>query len=131
MKKQTTLLLLVFALTISFCLHISAEGLDNNTIIIDNVHVIFSRNSALTDVEKQFIANHIVYGSSNAQTYGLICNLFGHKNTTEYVTTITHGINSTVPRCLEEEWKLIICSRCENVEETRLGYSYINCCPEV
>ena len=128
--KKTLLFALVLALTLSFCVRISATNNMTNAITINNVDVVFDTNSSLTEAEKQLIAEHIVYGVSDVQTYGLICNLFGHKTTTEIVTTITHCVNSTVPRCLEEDWELIICSRCESiVEETRLAYSYRNCCP--
>lgn len=128
--KRTTMFIMAIALFISFTVHSSAIESEINIITINNVDVIFDANSSLTEEAKQHIAEYLVCGASNMQTYGLICNLFGHKNTTEIVTTITHCVRDTVPRCLDEEWEITTCSRCDNVETTRIAYSYRNCCPE-
>ena len=128
--KHIFAVFLILTITASFCLHISANSTSANVITINDIEIIFTPNTTLTNEQKQFVAQHFVDNNSNIQTYGLICNLFGHKTTTEYVTTITHCVRDTVPRCLDEEWELIICSRCESIiEETRIAYSYRNCCP--
>lgn len=128
--KQTVLLIFVLIIITSFTVNTSAVDINNSIITINNTDIIFDVNSTLTNDEMLIIAESIVYGASNVQTYGLICNIFGHKNTTEYVTTITHCVRNTAPRCLNEKWELLVCSRCDNVEETRIAYSYMNCCPE-
>lgn len=124
--KKISILIITTALLFCFCINTSA---DNEIIKLDNVDVIFDATSDLSFEDKQIIAELLVRGNSDIQTYGLICNIFGHKNTTEYVTTVTHCVNSTVPRCLEETWEIIVCSRCDNTETNRLGHAYINCCP--
>lgn len=129
MMKKFILFCMVTICTLCFCFHTLAIEPTSYVVTIDNVSVIFSTNSNLTENEKHLIAEHLIYGESDIQTYGLLCNLFGHKNTTEIVTTITHCVNSTVPRCLEEYWEIQICSRCDNVESTVIDYNYINCCP--
>lgn len=130
MIKKIVLLLFVFTLTISCCLNIYAEGQEHHIVTVNNIDVIFSSTSSLTHEEKQLFAEYLVKGTPNVQTYGLICNVFGHKESTEIITTVTHCVRSTVPRCLEENWELIICTRCETIiEETRFGYLYIDCCP--
>jgi len=129
--KRTLLLALIVILIMAFCVHISAQDSVGTVVTIDGVNIFFNVDSSLSEDEKQLIANDIVFGDSTIQTYGLICNLFGHKTTTEYVTSITHGVRATVPRCLEEHWEIIICSRCDSIiEKTRLSYGYKNCCPE-
>ena len=128
MKKY---LICVLSITLSICCSIitSATDVHQDIITINDVDVIFDNSSTLTDYEKLHIAECVVYGHPSTQTYGLICNLFGHKTTTEYVTTITHRVNTSVPRCLEEHWEVVACSRCDYVESTRLSFGYKNCCP--
>lgn len=130
MMKKIALLFSTFVCVICFCVHPFAIDTSTNIVTIENVDVIFDSKSMFTAEEQQVIAEYLVTGTINVQTYGLICNLFGHKNTTEYVTTITHGAYSTAPRCLEEDWEIITCSRCNNTEATRIGFSLVDCCPE-
>lgn len=127
--KKTVVLLLTFICVCSFCINTYASN-EQTTFSVGNIEIVFSDESTLTYAQRNTIVEHLVQGSSNIQTYGLICNLFGHKNTTEFVTTITHCANITSPRCLEECWEVTICSRCENTETTRLTYYFIDCCPE-
>lgn len=128
--KKFVLLFASVLCTICFCVHPFAMDTSSLVISINNVDIIFDDNSTLTLEEKQFVAEYLVTGVDSTQTYGLICNLFGHKNTTEIVTTITHRAYTTAPRCFEEEWEIITCSRCGNTETTRIAYALINCCPE-
>lgn len=129
--KKTMLFILVAILAMSFCLHASAEEVHNDMITIDAVDIIFDAESSLTYEEKQMVAEYLVNGDPGVQTYGLLCTLFGHKESTEIVITVTHRVRDSVPRCLDEEWELIICTRCETIiEETRLSYYYVDCCPE-
>lgn len=128
--KRFILMLMTIVLSMGICFPTFAIESDCNVIIINNVEVIFDSGSSLSNEEKQNIAEYLTNGNSDVQPYGLICNIFGHKNTTEYVITITHCVNSSIPRCLEECWEVITCSRCGNTETVRLDYNYIDCCPE-
>lgn len=125
MKRIALILLTAICIT-CFCFNISAE---NSATDIANIEVVFDKTSELSYEQKQIITEYFVNEKNEAQTYGLMCNLFGHKNTTEIVTTITHCASSTAPRCLEETWEVTTCSRCDNVETLRIGYAYKNCCP--
>lgn len=127
--KRIVLFVLVIACAISFCINTAAEEINPCVISIDNIDVIFDSDSLFTNGEKEVIAEYILYGQSSTQAYGLLCNLFGHKTTTEFVTTITHEVNDTAPRCLEEYWEVTTCSRCDYVTTTRLSYGFKNCCP--
>lgn len=127
--KKILSLMLVAMMCVTLCIGASASEVTENVIRIDNVEVIFESTSTLSMEEKQAIAAYLVYGESDAQAYGLMCTLFGHKNTTEYVTTISHGVLASGDRCLEQIWQLNICSRCDNVEQILVGEQYISCCP--
>ena len=127
MKKILSLIVII-VLSIGMCVSISANSAPIETLSISNTEIIFSENSSLSDEQRTNIAEYLVYGDNGAQTYGLMCNLFGHKNTEEIVTTITHGERITRPKCLKQQWELNVCSRCDNVEETLLTSYYIDCC---
>ena len=129
MKKLTAILLAVLLIVFNLGINVSATDAGNNTVIVDNVTVIFENDSSFSDDEKQAIAQFLV-NNTDIQTYGLLCSIFGHDNTTEIAVTITHCVNSTAPRCLEECWQVTTCSRCNETESTRISYSYINCCSE-
>lgn len=127
MRKFICILLVIVCLT-CLCTNTSAANKSSNVITIESVEVIFSEQSTLTHEQKYIVAEHLVYGIPDNQTYGLLCNVFGHKYTTEYATTITHCVNSTAPRCLEEYWQIQTCSRCDNVEGIVMDSAYIDCC---
>ena len=129
MKRLTIILLtiiLVFAGTIS----VSADEMNSDVYQIDNITVIFDADSQLSNEQKEAIVQLLVnpeYGVSQAN---LICNIFGHKNTQEGVSTITHKVSATSPRCLEEFFTITTCSRCNESTVERNGMAYISCCPE-
>ena len=129
MKRIILITIAIICITV-LCVHPSASANQSFVIRIENTDVIFDNHTSLTEEEMQRIAVSLMHNEQNVQTYGLWCNLFGHKNQTEYVTTITHEVNPVIPRCLQERWEVITCTRCGNTEGTRLSYSYIDCCPE-
>lgn len=126
--KRITLIVLIVILTISACIGVSADTTNTNTLEVDNVTVIFEDNSTLTMEEKQYIAELIVHGENGVSTYGIAC-LFGHKYVEESVTTITHCVNDSQPRCLKEFFLIKHCSRCDKTITERTGFKYITCCP--
>lgn len=128
MKRLAFSLTSIF-LCVIFCLNISAMQSDTYSISIDNVEFIFNSNSVFSNEEQLRIAQALLSPSDNAQTYGLMCTLFGHKYTSEVVVTVTHNVNSSAPKCLRETWQLNVCSRCEHTEGTVIDSYYINCCP--
>ena len=129
MKRLVAVVMFV-TLTIFATLGVSADTNVGNTYQIENVTVIFDAESQLSVEEQERIAQLLVtpeYGVSQAN---LICSLFGHKNTLEGVTTITHKAKVNSPRCLEEFFTITVCSRCNESTVERDGMSYITCCPE-
>ena len=130
MKKALSFVLAA-VMCITLCIGAFAEESSENIIIIDNVEVVFDSASTLSTTQKQVVAAYLVYGDSGVQPYNLLCTLFGHQNTTEYVTTITHCASATAPRCLEKVWEVNTCTRCDSsVESTVISKQYISCCPE-
>ena len=130
LTKRLMLIVMVVALTFCSVLSVWANTNVGNTYQIDNVTVVFEKDSQLSAEQQKMIAQLLVnpeYGVSKAN---LICNIFGHKNTQEGVSTITHKVSATSPRCLEEFFTITMCSRCEETTVERDGYGYISCCPE-
>ena len=97
---------------------------------IGTVTVIFDENDTWDAATREAIAHRLVYGDEDAgTTYNLLCSLFGHKYETKGVTAITHCVQSSQPRCLEEVFDLSLCSRCGDQLTERTGFRYIYCCP--
>lgn len=132
MKKinRVTVIVMVICLIICATVNVSADEMAGNTYQIGNVTIVFDADSQLAPGQQESIAQLLVnpeYGTSQAN---LICTLFGHKNTMEGVTTITHKAKANSPRCLQEFFTITICSRCNESTVERDGYCYISCCPE-
>lgn len=132
MKKINRLTVIVMVICFIICatVNVSADEMTGNTYQIGNVTVTFNTDTQFSADQQEKIAQLLVnpeYGVSQAN---LICNLFGHKNTQEGVSTITHKAKANSPRCLQEFFTITICSRCDESTVERDGYCYISCCPE-
>lgn len=128
--KKTSVILMAIIITICATIGVSADSNIGNTYYIDNVTVVFDAESQLSIEKQEMIARLLVnpeYGVSQAN---LICSIFGHKNTSETVITITHKASETDPRCLQEIFSVTTCSRCNESTVERTGMYYIPCCPE-
>ena len=130
--KRLICLSLAIIFAISLCFSASADSNDNNTITVDHYTIIFDENSTLTQEEKLYLAevraNHTHENNDDASTYGVMCDLFGHKTTTETIIVIEHCVRDTPPRCLETYEDLTTCSRCDYVEVDVLSSVHIFCC---
>ena len=129
MKK----ILIVFIALLLVCSFTSPSFATAEEIYVYNlgtVTVIFDENDTWDAATREAIAHRLVYGDEDADTtYNLLCNLFGHKYETKGVTAITHCVQSSQPRCLEEIFDLSLCSRCGDQVTERVGFCYIYCCP--
>ena len=133
MKKPTKrLMLVVMVVTLTICatLGTSADTNIGNIYQIKDITVIFDADSQLSAEQQKNIAQLLVNPEYGVAQTNLICNIFGHKNTTEGVTTITHKVSATSPRCLQELFTITICSRCNESTVERDAAVYISCCPE-
>lgn len=132
MKKAKVISTVIMAviLAISSALSVSADSTVGNTYHIDNVTVVFDVESQFSTEEQEMIANLLVNSEYGVAKANLICNIFGHKSTSETVITITHKASATDPRCLQEIFTVTTCSRCDEATVERNSYAYIFCCPE-
>ena len=127
--KKIIALVLAMILTLSFCVTVSATDV-KNTYCYEDIEIIFAEDSIFSEEMKLHIADYIVNGEDGVATYNLLCTLFGHKETVESVTTISHKVRSTNPRCLQQIWEIHACTRCnEALDQIVLGEAYISCCP--
>ena len=100
----------------------------NATDSFDEPHIefIFEKGTS-PEIQNRIIAEFTQEDDGTA-AYGLTCTLFGHKLETGTTTTITHKVNSTSPRCLQETFSYKICTRCDYSEFTLINSVYISCC---
>ena len=128
--KKTIVILMAVAITICATIGVSADNNIGNTYQIDNVTIVFDADSQLSIEQQEIIASLLVHPENGVVQANLICNIFGHKNTQEGVSTVTHKESTTDPRCLKEIFTITTCSRCNESTVERDSYYYISCCPE-
>lgn len=129
MKKIIALILAVVSLFSAMTISVYAEGTDENTVTItvNDVEFVFDA-STTEDFRNKAIAHYFNHGDAGAAAYGLTCTLFGHKIESSVITTVTHKVSSTSPRCLRETYNVETCSRCDYTNSTLLSSTYIVCC---
>ena len=137
MKNKIIRYGLLFLLLCGMMLIISASAAEASspvTLVYEdqNKTVIFSENSKLNGVQKQEVADSLVYGTKQqdpASKGVSLCSIFGHSFVSENVYTIEHKVRATRPRCRRYISALDTCSRCGYFEITPLGSELIDCCP--
>lgn len=121
-------LAIIFALSLPLTTSASSE-ITENQVEIGHITVTFEENTVYSAEEQQFIAQQIVNGNiTDNQTYGLVCNVFGHKTTTELIEVVEHCVHDTIPRCLLTYYNLTTCSRCDYTNVEYVSSIHINCC---
>ena len=120
----------IFAiLIVTLSLSVSASS-HQYSYTINNKTIIFAHDTSFDEETRHHIVNHFVYGTSEATTYGLSCILFGHSYESSVVTTITHCVSDTDPRCLKEMHEVQVCTKCDDTISNSIGSIFISCCPE-
>lgn len=134
MKKIISFILfaaILMSLTVPF---VSASGeTDTYTYVVDGVEcTVDFTGSALDDAKRQFVAESLlgIREDDGDTTYGLMCNLFGHKKTTETRSVFRHKIAAFAPRCAIDYYDITTCSRCDYFEQVFTKREHVNCCPE-
>ena len=61
-------------------------------------------------------------------TCGVTCTLFGHKLESSTVTTVSHKVRTTSPRCLKKVYDYEACTRCDFETSSLTSSFYIVCC---
>ncbi len=97
----------------------------------DTTYTVEFIDTTFTAEQQEQVAHNLVYVEEpNAQTYGLMCTLFGHKLVESTVGVITHKVKTYAPRCKREIYDVTVCERCDYQTQTLSTTSYILCCPE-
>lgn len=129
MKKLFAIFLSVTFIICSISISAYAEDTsENKTVVtIGQTDFIFENNTS-NDFQNSFIESYTNNCEDETTAYGLTCTLFGHKLESAVVSTITHKVNSTDPRCLQEYYNHEACSRCDYSNSTLISQSFISCC---
>jgi hypothetical protein len=125
-KSLFAILLVLTLLTCTCVLPVSAKELTQNNI---NVEIII--NGEVSEETKAKIEKYFATGNPNANdtsTFGLTCTLFGHKIEGTAVSSITHKVRATSPRCKKETYNYEACTRCDYETATLAATEYIVCC---
>ena len=129
MKKIIALVLVAISVFSVISISAYAEDKTENKVTVTVNEIVFVFDADTTeDFRNKFIAHYFNHSDDGADAYGLTCTLFGHKIQSSVVTTITHKVNPTSPRCLQETYNAETCSRCDYTNATLLGSTYIVCC---
>lgn len=96
----------------------------------EHIEIIINDENISDETKEKIIAFYSNGGEEceGATTYGLTCTLFGHKLESSLVTTVTHKVRTTSPRCLKKTYNYEACTRCDFEEDTLLSSTYIVCC---
>ncbi len=90
--------------------------------------VVFEENTPFDSVQRERIAALLANGETQQPApCGILC-LFGHNYVTSSVSVITHEVYSTQPKCMEEEFEVSECTRCDKTKVEQIGTFYIVCC---
>lgn len=124
--KNLFAILLALTLLASTCvLPTSAKEATNHDveiIIMDEVS-----EETKTKIERYFATGEPASDDA-VSTYGITCTLLGHKLENTAVTTITHKVRTTSPRCVKKTYAYSACTRCDYETSTLVGTEYIVCC---
>ena len=128
MKTKRVFSLMLALATLLCAVIIPANAADTAT----NEHIeIFIENEEISEATKTKIIAFYTNGGEEKEgfaTYGLTCTLFGHKLESSVVSTITHKVRTTSPRCLEKTYTYESCTRCDYEKSTLITQEYITCC---
>lgn len=107
---------------------------ENPVVVIttkETEYTVEFENTNLSEEERQAIAYNLVFGKEDAaQTYGIMCSLFGHKTEQNTVAVITHKFKAIAPRCQRQSYLVTTCTRCDYQEQELSSTIFIYCCPE-
>ena len=109
-------------------LSLSLSSVSASETTSEENHIEFIFEDDLSDELKAKIEAHLLGESTNPNARGFLCNIFGHDLVSSSTTQITHKVQPTAPRCLEEIYKVEACEDCDYVKSTLISSDYINCC---
>ena len=125
-KSLFAVILVISLLASAFAVPASAKSNKTNSdieIIIENKNITAETKAK---IEKYYSEEN--HNDDGATTYGLTCTLLGHKLEESCVTTITHKVRTSQPRCLQRTYEYAACTRCDYETSEVISTVYIVCC---
>ena len=125
-KKVFSLILVLATLLCAVIVPANAAEAEKN----EHIEIYIENEDISEETKDKIIAFYTNGGEEQdgTTTYGLTCTLFGHKLESTVVSTVTHKVRSTSPRCLEKTYNYQSCTRCDYETSTLLTSKYISCC---
>lgn len=129
MKRIIAFIMAIVSIFCVMSVSAGAQGVDEGTVTVtvNEIEFVFDADTT-EDFREKFIVSYFNGEDDDATTYGLTCTLFGHKIETTSVTTVTHKVLSTSPRCRRDTYSVDNCTRCDYTKSTLKASSYIVCC---
>ena len=131
MKKIWSIVLVLVFLMGMLQIGASAQGKVENLVPPNGeyeVHYYFPDEMSARD-RSQIVAK--MRGDEDAepeQDRNIICTLFGHDYVTKSVTTVTHNVYTTSPKCVMNTYDTKTCQRCGHVETELTSSVRISTC---
>lgn len=130
MKKITKMLALFLSMVFAVAPTVSATY---NTYVHQENNMEFAiTHSGLSEEKLLHIVGLFMSGETgnDAQPYGLMCTLFGHKLASTETQVITHMVYDTYPHCECKYYDVTICERnnCNYSEVELLFVESVGCC---
>lgn len=128
MKKLLSFVLAVCLMFSVTSIASAASDISDNVFYYGETEIIVEGND-LSYAEMKEIADYIASIDSldHASPAGLICSIFGHNLTASTAIEITHNVYTTAPKCVEKQYTVETCSRCDYIEKTLLNSYRIQC----
>lgn len=129
MKKIIALMLVVISIFSVMSISVYAEDTADNTVTVTVNETTFIFDASTSEeFRSKAIAGYFNAENDGAAAYGLTCTLLGHKLESSYMTTITHKVRATDPRCLQERYNVEVCTRCDYTNPILISSTYTTCC---
>ncbi len=133
MKKIICGMLSVILVLGIFGFSVSANGNEVYEFVVDGTEYTVSFEGDTIPAEfRAAVAQKMVGADTDgAQTYGLLCDLWGHEGVVSTSSVTVHKVNPYHPRCRYEVWDVTVCKRCgELMGEELVSFQYRICCDE-
>ncbi|MBQ4104358.1 MAG: hypothetical protein IJC90_07835 [Clostridia bacterium] len=128
--KIKNLFAILLALTLLTCTFVIPTSAKESTEVDINVEIII--HDEVSQETKAKIERYFIIGepatNDDTSTFGLTCTLLGHKIESTAVSTITHKVRTTSPRCKKQTYLYEACTRCDYETSTLAATEYIVCC---
>ena len=118
------------AIFMAVCMSVSLAGMasaENERRVSDHkTEIIFEGDVC---PEKTELLTAVINGEEVENPRSLLC-IFGHNTTTTTVWVVTHNVYTTTPKCRQQTYRIIYCTRsgCNYNTGSIIGDARIPCC---